>query len=214
MELIPAILAKSKKEFSEKLRRVGGRFRTVQIDIMDGTFVRGRSWADPAAVARMRSRAQFELHLMVRDPRKHMLRWAREKRVRRVIFHIEATRSAAAVCAILAMAYELGWETAIAVNPRTPLSRLKYFIEDIDAVMLMGVTPGKSGQRFMPATLKKIAAAAAAWDLPIAVDGGVDAETAPAMLRAGATRLCSGSAIFSLTPAAQARWVRDLHTIA
>ncbi len=214
MQLIPAILAKTKQEFTEKLKRAGSRFPVVQIDIMDGTLVPYRSWADPQAVGKMRTKAAFELHLMVDDPIAHMRRWAGVSRVKRVIFHIEAAKTTRAVCDILALAYEYGWETVIAVNPRTSLTRVKYFIEDVDELLIMGVQPGRGGQHFIPSTLKKIEQAAAEWDLPIGVDGGVNRETAPAIVRAGATRLMSGKFLLALSPAETKRWQRELRTYA
>lgn len=195
--LIPALLVKSEREFRDKLKKVERYFPIVQIDIMDGRFVPYRSWADPKLIVKIPTHAQYELHLMVRDPLSHLARWANVRAVRRVIFHIESVRNTKTLCDILCEAYYRGWEVGIAVNPGTSLDRVRFFIEDIDTLLIMGVKPGKSGQKLMPKTLEKIREAARLYDIPIAVDGGVTEKTIPALARAGADRVASASMVFS-----------------
>ncbi|MDR2825682.1 MAG: ribulose-phosphate 3-epimerase, partial [Deltaproteobacteria bacterium] len=110
----------------------------------------------------------------------------------------------------------LGLRCGVALNPATPLCCLDYILPDLDLVLLMSVNPGFGGQRFMPSTYAKIARlkqmiasippgaeAAAAAELMIQIDGGVDPLNAPLLVSAGAEVLVSGSAFFNFPPYAQ-----------
>ena len=85
------------------------------------------------------------------------------------------------------------------LNPATPENVLEYVLDDIDQVLIMSVNPGFGGQKFIPDVVEKIRKVKAMiGDRPIIieVDGGVTPETAPACVKAGATALVAGSAIF------------------
>lgn len=196
-KLIPAILASSASDFKTKFFKFSRFADTIQIDIMDGTFVPNRSWANPRVIQKIKTKARFELHLMVRDPLTHMRAWRGVSAVFRVIFHIEPITSTQHICDILSEAYFNGWEVGIALNPRTSLDRVRYFIEDIDTLLLLGVQPGKSGQRFQKSVLKKIARTRSEYTIPIAVDGGVQPDTIRSIISAGASRVISASMLLS-----------------
>jgi ribulose-phosphate 3-epimerase len=95
----------------------------------------------------------------------------------------------------------LGKQAGIVLNPATPIEVLDYLIGDIDLVLLMSVNPGFGGQSFIESQLRKIAAVralidASGRDIRLEVDGGVDAQTAPLCVAAGADVLVAGSATF------------------
>jgi ribulose-phosphate 3-epimerase len=95
----------------------------------------------------------------------------------------------------------LGKKAGVSLNPATPAKALDYMIEDIDLVLVMSVNPGFGGQKFISSQLKKIEAVAQrvakqGLDVIIEVDGGIDPETAPLAISAGATVLVAGTAAF------------------
>ncbi len=98
---------------------------------------------------------------------------------------------------------ELGVRAGVVVNPATPVESVLDVLPFVDLVLLMTVNPGFGGQQFIPEVLPKLARlsrrleAEGRTDLEVEVDGGIDPETAPAVVAAGATVLVAGSAIFS-----------------
>jgi ribulose-phosphate 3-epimerase len=95
----------------------------------------------------------------------------------------------------------LGRKAGVSLNPATPAKMLDYVLEDIDLVLVMSVNPGFGGQKFITSQLKKIEAIAnrvakESLDVIIEVDGGIDPETAPLAVNAGATALVAGTAVF------------------
>jgi ribulose-phosphate 3-epimerase len=103
----------------------------------------------------------------------------------------------------------------VSLNPATPAKALDYVLEDLDLVLVMSVNPGFGGQRFISSQLKKIEAIAERvskhkLDVLIEVDGGVDAETAPRAIAAGANVLVAGTAVFRGGPEHYAENIRAL----
>ena len=98
-----------------------------------------------------------------------------------------------------------GARRGVALNPHTPLSVLDYVLEDVDMVLIMSVNPGFGGQKFLPATYRKIRDLRAMLDARglsahIQVDGGVDPSNTAALVDSGADVLVSGSAFFGFPP--------------
>ena len=103
----------------------------------------------------------------------------------------------------------------MSLNPATPAKALDYLLEEIDLVLVMSVNPGFGGQKFIASQLRKIEAIATRiakenLDVLIEVDGGVDAETAPLAVNAGANVLVAGTAVFRGGPSAYAANIRAL----
>lgn len=215
-EIIPAILAKSKKEFFEKLDIASAFSKTVQIDIMDGLFVEnrtpkalndGRWFGEYVAYKEDESTPDVELHLMVMDPWKIIREWQEYPDLKRVIWHIELPLEHGELIEVV---HGLEIEAGLAINPDTDLKSLFPFVSDkshaderADETLIMGVVPGHSGQEFKPSVLKKISALRKKHKkIKIAVDGGINQKTAPKILKAGAGRLNAAGAIF-LAPEAE-----------
>jgi ribulose-phosphate 3-epimerase len=192
--IIPAILARDSIEFAQRIRLVESSVEFVQIDVMDKKFVPFKSWAEPEVIKTIPTPLKYELHLMVADPLTEIKRWKDIKNVKRVIFHIEVKKDAGRiVSALKRKKYKVG----IAINPRTPLSKIEKLISRIDTVLFLGVTPGKSGQKFQPNVLKKIQDLRKRFPkVIISVDGGVDLKNAPKLLAAGADTLCAASTVY------------------
>jgi ribulose-phosphate 3-epimerase len=109
----------------------------------------------------------------------------------------------------------LGKRAGISLNPATPVDTLDYLLEEIDLVLVMSVNPGFGGQSFIDSQLRKIEAIRARIDelgkpIDLEVDGGVDAETAPRAIAAGADALVAGTATFRGGPDFYAANIRAL----
>lgn len=193
VKIIPAILAKSKEEFERKLEIIRPFAQEMQIDVMDGEFVSNTTWGNPKKVKEM-NLPPYEVHLMVIDPEEAALVWARAG-AKRIFFHFEATDDARA---IIQKIKSLGTEAGIAINPETPVSSIANLFDILNAVLVMGVNPGFSGQEFQPVAIKKVAEIRKLnKNVAIEVDGGVSEANAVELSEAGADELVTASAIFS-----------------
>ena len=192
-QVIPAILASTKEEFVDMVTDVFSVVKMIQIDIMDGKFVPQKTWGGPDEVFGLELPVKFEVHLMVKNPENVVLDWARAG-AHRIIFHLEAAKESGAV---IEKIRGLGREVGIAINPETPIAELSPWIKMIDYVLVMGFTPGASGQKFQSRALTKIKEIKSiSPNIKVGVDGGVNFETAPAIVAAGADVLTAASAIF------------------
>lgn len=190
-ELIPALLVQDAAEFRTRLGLVEGIARCVQLDCMDGHFVSNRTWHEAGPID---TTLEIELHLMVTDPLAVIRAWKRVPQVIRAFWHLELPIDhAQAIDECRAQ----GWECGLAVSPETPAERLAPYADATDAALVMGVTPGWSGQKLIPSTLEKVRRIKERWPgLVIGFDGGVTRGTIPDLLAAGVDRVCAASAIF------------------
>jgi ribulose-phosphate 3-epimerase len=170
----------------------------IHIDVMDGHFVPNLT-IGPAVVKALRPHTQkpFDVHLMI-SPVDPFLDAFAEAGADIITVHPEAGphlhRSIQRVKA-------LGKKAGVSLNPATPAKALDYILEEVDLVLVMSVNPGFGGQKFISSQLRKIEAIAnrvakESLDVVVEVDGGVDMETAPQAIAAGATALVAGTAVF------------------
>ena len=171
----------------------------IHVDVMDGHFVPNLSIGLPVTAAlRRATRRPLDVHLMIEAPERYIAAF-REAGADHIIVHVEACRHLHGVVQQIKAA---GARAGVALNPATPLWTLDEILPDLDEVLVMSVNPGFGGQEFIPGSLSKIAALRrrlneAGLDTLISVDGGVNAESAGAVVAAGADVLVAGSAIFS-----------------
>jgi ribulose-phosphate 3-epimerase len=203
----PSLLAADLADLAGAARAVEAAADGLHVDMMDGRFVPNLTMGPPvlAAVGR-HTHLPLEAHLMVETPAAR-LEELRQAGAMRVVVHAEASRH---LQRVLARIRELGMQAGVALNPATPLAALEWLSADVDSVLVMAVNPGFGGQRALEATYAKIAAVRA-WsaqagraDLAIAVDGGMDADTAPRAVAAGATDIVAGTAVFAAAQPARA----------
>jgi len=201
VEIIPSILVKTKEEFLNKILAVENLTERVHLDIADGIFVPNMTISGFEEVESIETSLKIEAHLMVSKPENHVIRWL-ETQVDSLIFHIEATQKATE---IIEKAKEADRRIGVALNPETPISALAAFIDQIDFVHFMTVEPGFYGGQFVESVLDKMSDFHYFYpDKPISVDGGVNLETAPKLIQAGANTLIVGSYIWNSKDVAQA----------
>lgn len=170
----------------------------LHIDIMDGVFVPNISFGFPVLkyVAEL-SKKPLDVHLMIVQPEK-FIREVKDLGAMMMNVHFEACPH---LHRVVQQIKEAGMKAGVTLNPTTPVSMLADIIEEVDMVLLMSVNPGFGGQKFIPHTLKKVRElreliTATGSHALIEVDGGVNLQTAPSLIEAGADVLVAGNAVF------------------
>ncbi|OIO19042.1 MAG: hypothetical protein CO029_00990 [Candidatus Magasanikbacteria bacterium CG_4_9_14_0_2_um_filter_41_10] len=210
IQIIPSILVPDEATFIAWSQAVEEVLPMIQLDIADGKFVPNDTWADPDVVSE-RLHIDCELHLMVADPLEEIRIWEEVPQVKRVLVHYESDPDN--IKDILSQVQSYGWEVGLVLNPETPIDVVDDLIEDIDALMFMGVVPGKQGQRFIPETIDRIKEAREKFPrLFIELDGAVNEDTIEDIVNAGVSAVCPGSAIFGneRKPAENVKRMREL----
>lgn len=193
VEIIPAILAKSREDLLDKLVIVEPYVKRAHLDIADGIFVPNITIQGFEEVEETETNLAIGVHLMVAKPENHIVRWL-ETPADKFVFHAEATQKAQTV---IDAVKEAERSVGIALNPKTPVSAIESYIDQIDFIHFMTVEPGFYSGQFVEAVLDKISDFHYFYpDKPIEVDGGVNLETAPRLIEVGATILVVGSYIF------------------
>jgi ribulose-phosphate 3-epimerase len=198
--LVPSILSADFTRLADQVRAVeAAGARRIQIDVMDGHFVPNITMG-PMVVEAVRrcTSLPLEAHLMITNPQDFIEQFARAG-ADVLIVHQE-------VCPhlhrIIQQIKASGKQAGVALNPSTPVGLLDDMLALLDLVLIMTVNPGFGGQDFIPATLPKISRLrqmVEARELPLAieVDGGIHQQTVPLVVKAGATLLVAGSAIYN-----------------
>ena len=171
----------------------------LHLDVMDGHFVDNLSMGPDMtrALRRHFPKAFLDVHLMVTEPQRFIGPFA-DAGADLLTVHAEAADDAEAAGRLLERIRAVGPGAGLAVNPDTPVDRITAHRDHLDLALVMSVHPGRSGQRFLPRTTDRVAALAPvlAPGTRLAVDGGIDPETARTVADAGADVLVSASALF------------------
>jgi ribulose-phosphate 3-epimerase len=195
----PSLLSADFSDLGKAVRVIedaGGDW--IHLDVMDGTFVPTITFG-PKTVADLRrhTRLPFDVHLMVRDPDRHVDAFL-EAGADYVTFHYEAMVHHHR---LLEHIRARGARAGVSVVPSTPIGVLSDIAALCDLVLVMTVDPGYGGQKLIPHCLTKVAQLRETRDrlghtYLIEVDGGINPDTSRAALAAGADVLVAGSAVF------------------
>jgi ribulose-phosphate 3-epimerase len=219
VENIPTVMPDSYQDFESKIEKVFRLAETIQIDVMDGRFVPSVSWPynnqnsnDWQEILKQEKgiphwdSCDFEIDLMVLNQVEEANNWI-DAGVSRVIGHYEAffqktkdeQLSHEEIEKFINLKQERGVEVYLAISPNTDNSVLDKYLERIDGVQFMGIeNVGFQGQPFAEKVLEKISELRSKMsDLQIAIDGGVNFETARRLVDAGVSKLSIGSLIFN-----------------
>jgi ribulose-phosphate 3-epimerase len=196
IRIVPSILSADLARLGEQVREaVDAGADRIQVDVMDGHFVPNLTFG-PGVVEAVRRAAPglpIEAHLMVERPEQFVRAFARAG-ADYILVQVESTYSL--YRAITAIA-EAGSRPGLVLNPATPVETLRELLPYVGLVNVMTVEPGFGGQRFIPSSPDKVRRVRElAPGVDIEVDGGIDAQTAPLVVGAGATLLVAGSSVF------------------
>lgn len=170
----------------------------LHLDVMDGIFVPNISFGVPVIKSiKAHTNIPLDVHLMIDRPHRYIKQFAEVSDW--LGFHYEAGSD---VAETLKEIRALGCKSCLTIKPKTEPEEIFEFLPLCDMVLVMSVEPGFGGQKFMPSALPKIKAIKAeaerlGLNLEIEIDGGINAETAPLAVEAGATVLVAGNYIFS-----------------
>ena len=200
IKLAPSILAADQSRLGEQVAeatRAGADY--IHVDVMDGRFVPNITIGAPVVESiRPWTNLPLDVHLMIVEPERHIGRFA-QAGSDIITVHAE-------VCPhlhrVIESIKELGVGAGVSINPATPLSMIDEVLPIVDLVLIMSVNPGFGGQAFIPQTLEKIARLRERLDemgleAELEVDGGINAQIAPKVVKAGARVIVAGSAIFN-----------------
>ena len=171
----------------------------IHVDVMDGHFVPNITMGPPIIkMVRKCTKLPFDVHLMISPVEKYIKAFA-DAGSDIITIHPEATDNLKRAVGTIK---SLGKKAGVSLNPKTPISALMNVINDIDLILIMSVNPGFAGQSFMSEVLPKVTELRKMINdkklkIDIEIDGGINFETAPLAVKAGANILVSGTTIFS-----------------
>jgi ribulose-phosphate 3-epimerase len=203
----PSILAADFANLAEEVRRAQrGGAELVHFDAMDNQFVPNLTVGPVVAASLVEAiDLPVDAHLMVDSP-DNLIPLFIEAGVASISVQPEAVTH---LHRTLTMIRDGGCEAGVALNPTTPPQFIEWALPYLDYVLVMTVNPGFGGQFFIPEMADKVRRLKEMTNLPVQVDGGITAETAPIMVDAGARVLVAGSAVYKGDPANEMRKIID-----
>ncbi|TGA97709.1 ribulose-phosphate 3-epimerase [Sporolactobacillus shoreae] len=198
IKILPSILSADFARLADEIHEVEEDVDLIHVDVMDGHFVPEITLGAGAVHAIHQSNlVAMDVHLMVNEPI-HLLPSFIKAGAEYISVHAEACTHLHRVVQLIK---EGGVKAGVALNPATPVSAIEPILNDIDYLLIMTVNPGYGGQTFIYNMVNKIKQAherIVSQNLPVTieVDGGINSETLPLCLKAGASMFVAGSAVF------------------
>jgi len=208
--LAPSILSADMARFEQSMAEVANEVDYFHCDVMDGHFVPNLTFGAPVIKSLKKCAGRpLDIHLMIENPAKWVGDYleAGLKHDDFLTFHIEAEPNPGEA---LARIRDAGVKAGLVIKPKTDPRVLLSYFDWVDQILVMTVEPGFGGQKFMTDMLDKVRYLKGILpeNVVLAVDGGIDARTAPEAFEAGARLLVAGNAIFGKSDPSQA--ARDI----
>jgi len=197
IKIAPSILSANQGRLQEEINEVENYSGLLQVDVMDNKFVPNIT-PQAELLKKFNTKIPLDIHLMVKEPSEEYIKTfinANKKlKINNITVHYEACSNLEKTIGFIKKNNIL---PCIAINPKTPLSKIKRFLDKVNMVLIMTVEPGFSGQKFIEECMEKVRELRELKpDLDIEVDGGINDKTAPVAVRAGANILVVSSFIF------------------
>jgi len=199
IKLAPSILSADFARLGEQVTeaaRAGADY--IHVDVMDGHFVPNITIGAPVVAAiRPVTSLPLDVHLMIEHPERYISEFVHAG-ADIITVHVEASPHLQSTIQLIK---ELGARAGVSLNPPTPIGAVEEFLHHVDLVLVMSVNPGFGGQPFIPETLPRIEKMRQILDArglsaELEVDGGINAENAPDIVKAGANVLVAGNSVF------------------
>lgn len=193
IKISPSILAADFGRLNEEIRSVEDYADYLHVDVMDGHFVPNITFGYTILNC-IKSKLPLDCHLMIENPAKHIHHFI-ESGAARIATHVELGEEMTKLS--IETTKKFGKPAGVAISPKTPVEELFPYFGLADYFVIMTVTPGFGGQKFLPEELSKVTYLREKFpDIEIKIDGGMDNLTAPLAIKAGADNIVAGSYIF------------------
>ncbi|MBO5357755.1 MAG: ribulose-phosphate 3-epimerase [Clostridia bacterium] len=212
VKISPSVLTADFLTLADDIKRLeAAGCDMLHLDVMDGAFVPNISFGVPVIKSiKAHSTIPLDVHLMIDRPHRYIKEFAAVSDW--LGFHFEAGSDNAE---LLKEIRNLGCKSCLTIKPCTAPQEIFDLLPLCDMVLVMSVEPGFGGQKFMPSSLEKLSALRdeikrQGLDIELEIDGGINGETAPLAVKAGATVLVAGSYIFSDEMTDRVKYLKSL----
>ena len=189
----PSILSADLSKVNDEIKQVENYADLIHVDIMDGIFVPNTT-VSADFVKTIRTKIPLDVHLMVHEPSDSYLKSFIDAGAYSITVHEEACRNPMKQIEFIR---KHNAKAAISIKPKTPLAKIKKYIDMVGMVLIMTVEPGWAGQKFIAETMTKVDELRKLKPkLDIEVDGGINNYTAGTAYDQGANVFVAGSSIF------------------
>lgn len=202
--IIPAILEKDLKDILNKIDLVKGIAKTIQIDVIDNTLIKGSTFTNLNKLKNINPEIEITIHLMVGNPKEYVKKLngpfifnkGKLSNVSTLITQLIEDKNE--ILEFIKLAKASGYKTGLSINTDQDISLLIPFLDKVDVIQFMGVHPGKQGNDFLPEVINKIIDFKSKFPgIETLVDGGINDKSFRSVVKTGVDKVVIGSAIFN-----------------